>query len=62
MTARLGYPIQKEKCKVGVQRIRCVIVRGHTKTNSAAMHRDTDELPAIMTELEEDVHSIEEAQ
>lgn len=40
----------------------CVIVRGHTKANFAAMHRDTDELPAIMIELEQDVHSIQQAQ
>ena len=36
-----------------------VIVRGRANTNFAAMHRDTDELPAIMAELEEDVHSIQ---
>lgn len=34
----------------------------YTKTNIAAMHRDTDELPAIMAELEEDLHPIQEAQ
>lgn len=36
--------------------------RGHTNANFAAMHRDTDELPAIMAELEEDVRSVQEAQ
>ena len=40
----------------------CVTVRGLMDTNLAAMHRDTDELPVIMAELEEDVHSIQEAQ
>ena len=39
-----------------------VIIRGHTNTNFVAMHRDTDELPAIMAELEEHVHSIQEDQ
>jgi len=40
----------------------CVVLRGHTNINFSAMHRDTDELPAIMAELEEDVHFIQEAQ
>ncbi|KAF8127047.1 autophagy-related protein 17 [Boletus edulis] len=34
----------------------------HSEGEMQAMHRDTDELPAIMAELEEDVHSIQEAQ
>ncbi|KAH0832924.1 autophagy protein Apg17-domain-containing protein [Lanmaoa asiatica] len=38
-----------------------IMVLGHHNTNFVAMHRDTDELPAIMAELEEDVHSIQEA-
>ncbi|KAI9568239.1 autophagy-related protein 17 [Boletus coccyginus] len=33
----------------------------HSEEEMQAMHRDTDELPAIMAELEEDVHSIQEA-
>ncbi|KAF8557452.1 hypothetical protein OG21DRAFT_1407161 [Imleria badia] len=33
----------------------------HSEEEMQAMHRDTDELPAIMTELEEDVHATEEA-
>ena len=58
MTARVGYHIPRKKCKVDTM----ALYRGHAKADYAAMHRDTDELPAIMAELEEDVHSIQEAQ
>ncbi|KAN0093237.1 Autophagy-related protein 17 [Tylopilus felleus] len=33
----------------------------HSEEEMQAMHRDTDELPVIMAELEEDVHCIQEA-